>query len=97
MKPKTPVNPQKLSPGQKLIERSDFDRAWRGADRIVIHANVRLLDRREVKYNPCDFGRIPFPVLDVVLQFSQCSGEYVYQAKRGEGYTKDRRRVHPKR
>ncbi len=96
MKPKQPVNPQKLSPGQKLVERADFDRAWRCAKQPVIHADVTLLSRRKVKYKPCDFDKIPFPVLDAVLQFSQGSGEYVYQAERGEGYTKDRRRVRAK-
>lgn len=92
MKPKKPVNPQKLSPGQKLVERADFDRAWRGASRVAAHAEVTLLSRRKVKYNPCDFGRIPFPVLDVVLQFQEGSGEFVYVGN-GESYTKDRRRV----
>ncbi len=95
MKPKSPVNPQKLSPGQKLIERADFDRAWRSTERIVIHAEVRLLSRRDVRYNPCDFDKIPFPVLGVVLQFREGSGEHVHQAEQGKGYTKDRRRIKP--
>ena len=96
MKPKKPVNPQKLSPGQKLVERADFDRALRSASRVAVHAEVTLLNRRKVKYSPRDFGRIPFPVLDAVLQFEQGSGEFVYVGN-GEGYTKDRTKIRTKR
>lgn len=99
MKPKKPVNPQKLSPGQKLVERADFVKVLHGERRIerLSHVEVILLDRRKVTYKTRDLDKIPFPVLDVVLQFERGSGEFVYQVKRGEGYTKDRRRVKPNR